>query len=46
MSKLKNFIPDIWKNSQPKKNLTPKKKSKINKKFPQKYLCIWCYEIL
>ena len=25
MSKLKNFIPDIWKNSQPKKTLTPKK---------------------
>ena len=36
MSKLKNFIPDIWKNSQPKKKLIPPKKIQDKEKVPTK----------
>ena len=36
MSKLKNFTPDIWKNSQPKKKLNPQKKIQDNEKVPTK----------
>ena len=36
ISKLKNFIPDIWKNSQPKKKLNPPKKIQDKEKVRTK----------